>query len=381
MKGLIKNKLKLVCLLTYALLVLGCEQETPNDPGPGNNPGPTPQSNTLNLGLVFNDAQLISGTMPSNSNLSDLKINKDTINVWPGIKARIEIQNLNAVAIGSILVQIPGADGYYEVSIEEEESTDTISVFYVDIDPTDLNLPLDGDIIISPADPNGDVIDEFDHPIHVDTPFDENVGSGPDGTGPGTCKPAIRKDLFWIYSSIDDEFHNAPNFPFYQSDYEVEGCCFNGRSQVCGTAAPNSTVAVTEQYSRTNSQYLYFFEDNLGYTYEKEKAFNDYAPDKTDFCTSTPGYSFRHSGIYTGGEYSITPNSFETVFNITIHSLDFTTKDLLDVGFPPEIVVNENNSRYKYSLGCRYFIFEIDVEGDKVLRVYENVEDFDLWYD
>ena len=266
MKGLIKNTLRLVCLLTFALLVLACEEETPKDPGPGNNPGPTPQSstdaNTLNLGLVFNDGQLISGTMPTNSNLGDLKINRDTINVWPGIKARIEIQNHTSIAIGSILVQIPGADGYYQAPTEEGEDNDTISVFYVDIDPEGLDLPLNGDIIISAADPNGEVIDEFGHPIHVDTPFDENVGSGPDGTGQGNCKPAIRKDLFWIYTSIDDEFQNAPNYPFYRSDYEVEGCCFNGRSQVCGTAAPNSAVAVTEQYGRTNSQYLYFFEDD-----------------------------------------------------------------------------------------------------------------------
>ncbi|MGI9545000.1 MAG: hypothetical protein ACR2MX_17190 [Cyclobacteriaceae bacterium] len=386
MKSYKKSQLGWGVLLLLGIFLLACEEETPNDPGPGNNPGPTPQTNidanTLNQGLVFNDAQLISGTMPANSNLADLKINKDTINIWPGINARIEIQNHNTIAIGSILVQIPGADGYYQAAVEEEESTDSISVFYVDIDPKGLDLPLNGDIIISPADLNGEVIDEFDHPLHVDTPFNENVGSGPDGTGQGTCKPALRKDLFWIYTSLEGKFWSAPGFPFYQSDYEVEGCCFSGRSQVCGTAAPNSTVAVTEQYARTESQYLYFFEDNLGYAYEMEKTFNDYDPDKTDFCSSTPGYSFRKPGIYTGGEYSITPNSFETVYNVIIHTLDFTTKDALDVGFFPTIIVNEGlTGRYKYSLGCRYFIYEVDIEGTKFLRVYENVEDFDLWYD
>ena len=368
------------------LFLIACEEEVPNDSGPGNNPN-TPQNNIsaneISQGLIVSNAQMHSGSPPANSNLFDLKINKDTINLWPGLLSRITILHPEDVSLGGVLVYIAGADEYHEVTIVDEESTDSVSVFYVDIDPEGLDLPHDGDIVILPVDPNGDVIDEFDHPIHIDPPFDEDTGAGPDGTGQGTCPPPLAVPYLWIYTTVDGVFEDAPGYP-HTGSYETMGCCTvddNPKSVPCLGAPPNASVVVDNQYSLVNLELLKLFDDG-DFAYVLNRSFNDYDPDATDFCNGRAGYSFRNSAINMIGKYSITPaNSYETYYKFTIHSTDFTLDDALKVGYFPRIGVNENNPDYQSFINCRYYVENKNIEGQTTTRVFERQPEGENWFD
>ncbi|MGI9552711.1 MAG: hypothetical protein ACR2MT_16020 [Aurantibacter sp.] len=344
--------------------------------------GSTSTVKEINAAFTFNSVSFKSGTPPGNSNLGDLKINKDTINIWPGIRNRIEILNHTGISIGGVIVHMPGADGYHDVALETEESNDTLAVFYIDLDPEGLDLPLNSGILIKPTDGSDQVVDEFDHPLHLDMPYDKNVPGDSSSSNDNGCIPAFNKELHWIYTTLNNAFSDSPNFPFYQSDYTVEGCCYDGNgTSGCAGRPTNATVDVTEQYAKTDGELMEFFDDGE-FAYELEKTFNDYFPDDTDFCSRTPGYSARHPGVYTFGQYSVDGfNSSEDMAVIVINSIEFSLDDLLDTGFGPILKVNEDNPQITYHLGCRYYIESILVEGLDILRVYENVEDFDLWYD
>jgi hypothetical protein len=361
----------------------GNDDADPDDPDPDPD-GSTSTIEEINAAFTFNSASFKSGTPPTNANLGDLKVNKDTINIWPGIQNRVSILNHTGISISGVILHMPGADGYHDAEIEPEESNDTLAVFYVDMDPLGLDLPYNGNILIKPSTGSGEVIDEFDHPIHVDTPFDENVGAGPQGTGQGSCSPASNKNLFWAYTIKNNAFSDAPNFPSYQSDYSVDGCCDDDKSYIsCHPAPENANVDVTEQYARTDMELIKFFADGSGdFVYLLHRTYNDYWPEDTDFCSRSPGYKLRQPRIDTLGKYIVSEeNSAGDMVSITITNINFTTDDLLNYGFGPIPRLNEGNSQLIYLLGCRYYIETILVEGQEILRVFENVEDFDLWYD
>lgn len=386
MKGHIKNTVRLVFLLTFALLVLACEEDNPNDPGPGTNPNP-PQSNNnpsaISQGLLFNNAQLQTGSPPDNANLADLKINKDTINLWPGLKSRISVLNQSNIVIGGVLVLIPEAEEYYEVDIDLDESSDSVSVFYIDLDPKDLDLPYEGGIVILPIDPNGNVIDEFDHPIHIDPPFDEDRGAGPVGNGQGTCEPKLAVPYFWIYTTVDGVFDDAPGYP-HTGVYETMGCCTvddNPKSVPCLGKTPNASVVVDNQYNLVNLEFIKLFGGG-DFINVLERSFNDYDPDGSDFCNSMAGYSFRSGRLNTIGKYSFSPaNSYETFYNFIVHSLDISLDDIGEAGFRPRIGINGNSPDGQAFINCRFMVESWIVEGQTITRVFERQPEGENWFD
>ncbi|MEX0289224.1 MAG: hypothetical protein AB3N14_08925 [Flavobacteriaceae bacterium] len=354
------------------------EDEMPeDDPDEPDEPQPSNSSNEISEALKFNSAQLKTGSPPASSNLSELFIDKDTIKLWPGVRGRIRILNRDQIEISAILVHISGADGHHEVPIEAEESIDSVSVFYIDIDPTDLNLPHDGDIVISPIDPSGEVIDEFDHPLHIDPPFDEAVGAGPDGTEMGNCPPKMAIPYFWIYTTVDGKFSDAPGYP-HGSSYETEGCCDRTRdphnSVPCLGKPPTDKIVVNNQYSLTDEEFIKLF--GTDFIYALDRSINNFDYDASDFCEGRAAYSFAEVGLQATGTSSFTPaNGFETFYEFTIHTMDVFDRDS---GVFPRIGPNENGS--PAYINCNYLIVTSLTEGSITTKVFERQPEGENWH-
>lgn len=354
------NHLIIVVLLLCGLLLAACESNVGGeDPEPPEEKEPpvenTGQVNKISENLILKNAKLITGTLPPNANLSDLKIDKETLNLLPGIKNRVRILNKERVAISSILVHIHGTGSYYEVPVEPDESNDTLSVFYIDIDPG-------GQVIDTP------VLDT----LHVDPPFDENPNGG--GPAPGKIDAALDKNLHWIYTEIDGVFENAPGF-YVPGSYETRGCCINGVSATRCTDY-DKVVVVNNQWSLIDLEVIKFNDGRDDFTYQLERSFNDYDPKGTDFCTGRPGYSARSSGAYTAGTYSMSPaNGFETFYEIVIEDIQWTLDDAVNLGYSPFTQVNTQNPDFEYYLGSHFYIERLNVEGSTILRVFETKEE------
>ncbi len=385
MKSLLNYRFYLLLFSICLLIFLSCEKNEVNN-GPPMEDAIDPEeeestdnSDDINQAFKFNSSQLKNGNTPENKNLSDLKLDKDTIKLWPGIKGRVRILNRDEVSIPAVLLQISGAMGYHEVSMEDEQSIDSISVFYVDIDPEGLDLPYDGDITISPIDPNGDVIDEFDLPIHIDPPFDENVGAGPDGMDKGSCTPKMATPYFWIYTTVEGVFYDAPGYPRTGDDYEVLGCCTvddNPKSVPCLGRTPNARVIVTNDYSLTNEEFIKLFVDK--YIYQLARSINSFSYDNSDFCLERPGYSLSNVGLTAIGDFLYSPaNGFETFYNFTIKTMDVTDRDF---GVFPRIGPNENSSDSQAYINCNYLVATSLTEGVITTRVFERQADGMNWH-
>ena len=391
MKYLNKHLSIVVLLMLCGLLLASCksgpsspeeEEETIENPEES-----TTDANKISENLILENAKRIPGALPANAKqgnvqLAAAQIDKDKINLWPGIKNRIRIRSDGATFVSGGLMHIVGADHYYEVAAVADESTDSISVFYIDIDPKDLDLPLSGKIKIVPIGPGGEIITTFEDTLEIDTPFDEDTGGGPDGTTPGTLKPALDTNLHWIYTERNGVFDTAPGF-IYKNSYQTRGCCVEGKSET-RCQVYDKVVNVDEQYSLIKEEVIIFFDNaSSTFAYVLERFFNDYDPKGTDFCTGRAGYSARSSGIGTPGTYSISPaNGFETFYNIVIEDIQWTLDDAANLGYSPFTQINAQRPDFEYFLGSNYYVERIIVEGGVTLRVFEaKGENSPEWHD
>lgn len=377
MKAQIKNLL-LLFMITFCSIIYfsSCTEEVDDEepiPDTGNiNQGDSLQLiNKINSALKLTDAKVKSGTIPPSANLADLKFDKDTIHFWPGIKTRIRILKEQNVFIGGISLQVKGADEYYEIPIEENESNDTIVVFYMDLDPENLELPFDfGLLKIVPTNDKGEGIDEGEKPIEADPPFDDDTyDPGKHNKTPNP--PLLNKNLYWIYTTVDGEFQNAPGYTT-TSSYTTMGCCNDGYSEPCiSFQSPNASIQVDNQYSLTDFEVIKFHDDQT-WIYQLKRSFNDYYPQNSDFCTGKAGYKYRSGQIIDGGAYKLTPaNGFETFYKVTILTSDLTLEDALNAGFGSITNVNDGFPDYEYYLGSNYYVELINVEGGVMQRVFE----------
>jgi hypothetical protein len=376
----LNNHLSIVVLLLLCGLFLTACESDPSSPEVEEETIEIPEesttdANAISKNLILQNAKLISGPLPThakqgNEQRATVQIDKDNIKLWPGIKNRIRIKCDGTTFVSGGLMHIVGADHYYEVTAVAEESTDSISVFYIDIDPEDLDLPLSGKIKILPIDAGGGIITVIEDSLKVDTPFDEDTGGGPDGTTPGTFKPALDTNLHWIYTERNGVFETAPGF-IYKSSYQTRGCCIDGKSE---TRCPDydKVVNVDEQYSTINLEVIKFYSNNDDFIYQLERFFSDYDPKKTDFCTGFPGYSTRLGTAATGGSYSLSPASgFETFYGVTIEDMHWTLDDAVNLGFSPFTQVNAQNPDFEYFLGANFYVERWNIEGGVTLRVFE----------
>ncbi|WP_203255848.1 hypothetical protein [Hyunsoonleella ulvae] len=387
MKYILNYKFLLIIGVVFVSVIVACdgkensfdsdiEQEDPVDPDPDDpeQTGSISSSNDISAALLLSNAEFRSGSAAASGNLSDLKIDKDTINLWPGVKSRVRILNRDQVSIKNVLIHILGANGYYTMPIVEEESIDSISVFYIDINPKDLDLPYEGKIVISPTDTNGGVIDEFEMPVLIDPPFDEDIGAGPDGNEKGNCPIRVDQQYYlWIYTTIDGEFFDAPGYP-KGGTYETMGCCDRSRipekSVPCLGKPPTEVLVVRNDYSLTNLEYIKLHQDDYFYGYNR--TYNSFNYSESDFCKGAASYSQSKIGLQAFGQFSYEPaNDYGTFYKFIIKNLDYVERE---PGNFANIGPNESFSSIEAYISCKYIIWTTRVEGSVTTRVFERGE-------
>lgn len=239
--------------------------------------------------LIFANSVKVIGTVPSVANTPILKTNtKDTIYTMPGIKIPIRISHPVSTVIKGIYVAVRNSTFYYDVPIDREEESDTVSVIILDIAPTDSKVPYGIPVKITPYDENKSPIDEIERIISVEEPS----GNGCDilvqrpstlGDTTGTWSP----EWFWFATLVfnpNDEitFMNAPGQTFI-TDTKYEGCCDPNRPQ--GKCHPLSTTLNAQVnarilYSIQNETFTFFTDGTFArQTHEHKQNFD---PQTTD---------------------------------------------------------------------------------------------------
>lgn len=252
-----------------------------DDPPIGND---TPNANEISSGLLLDNATVHSGEIPAISPTADLKIDKDTLFLTEGIKNRIRILKPDglAQAIPSILIQVQGAEEFFEIIPEEEETTDSTLVFYMEFDPDPVkdDIPLSFEIKIVPKDEDDNGVDKFTKVVVVE---EKNADS---------CSPLNPyPNWVWIWTTTAGVVTAAPGMPV-GTVASTNGCCMEGYSVDCiANAIPEEEWLSLSYaaYSMANFEYISFSDDGSfigGLTEQTQNL--DYS--ESDFCVGVAAY-------------------------------------------------------------------------------------------
>ena len=129
-------------------------------------PGGSPDADSLSDHLQFLKATKKQGSIPKGPSGSSLKISlEDTLYLVDQVVLPIKFQHLDTTQnVSGIFLQVEAlvngspvdASNYYDVpEVPELDSSDTVSVIMVGINPTDLQLPLSFNVIITPYNSSG----------------------------------------------------------------------------------------------------------------------------------------------------------------------------------------------------------------------------------
>jgi len=335
------------------------------DDSPDDNDPPTDEldMNKVSDQLIFENATSMTGNIPASSNLTDLKIDKDTIFLVEEFKNRIQILSPQTFGSGiSTYVQVKGANKYFDIIPPEGEVTDTVYAFYIGIDPVDLKLPITFTLIIS-AHENGNQIDSFEKEVVV-----EKKSVTP-------CSPALpAQNWFWLWTTVDGNLWSVPGVPIRQEG-TVNGCCDinSGVSIDCiANGIPESAwIAMAyENYILANMEYLSFKEDGsmIG---ELVVQTQNIDPSESDFCNTTPDYlrTIKYNKFW--GDYTYNSNASKLSFT----SIEARTSEVYLPDY--DLTVTEYDRYYistffEYEIiSCHFMVERSNLEGSIRERMFE----------
>lgn len=337
-------------------------------------------------GFSFSKSTKVTGSVPPVTNSSLVKTNiGDTLYMLPDIKMPIRISHPQSVVIGGWYVAVKNSTFYYDVSIDQEEDSDTVSVVIVKVDPDEIELPSGGGeqaknipVEITPYDQNGQPIDVITRVLSVEEPSDIcDIRVDGDTVGGAVS------DWIWYSTEIFDskgvlKFINGPRQAF-NANQEVVGCCAD--STICPQAVFNPVTKATDlvydskltaktSYSILGETFTFFKNGTFGrQTVERIKNFSYTA---TDWCAGITGYNDRESIVFYYGTHDYVPGNKAISYFASRKDCD----DPLGIcGYgsrPGEVLHN-----------CEMLAIIVDklmLEGTEEIRLYVRVSS-DLWRD
>lgn len=362
-------------VLIGALFTFNACQTDPEDINPGddeNNENPIDENphdvNKLTGSLVFPGANLISGQIPSVTGNADFKINQDTIFWVEGIKKRIRLRypEMYNGMLTSILFQVKNADHYFELELEESESSDTVAVFYFDFNPTDWELPLSFKVDIALKDETGVIVDEFpERPVEIEKPGD--FGCSPFGD---------RWD--WLYTVVDGVLNRAEGYP-QSTPGTVKGCCVEGVSYYGNCIdTPSEGVVDYEAFNLQDFEYVKFFDggDLAGELHEIIRNVN---PVTSDFCSNTAGYNDRNVHNIFTGKYTF--NQQTGKISLTNMEGQYETVTIGSTVYEVPLPLYFGNFGNVEMISCHFLVDRSNVEGMGMERVFERRSQEFIWFD
>jgi hypothetical protein len=347
----------------------------------------TEEADAILNGFIFSNRTKKTGSVPSVANTSLVKTDmQDTLYALPGIKMPIRISHPESVVVGGWYVAINNSTFYYEVSIDEEEDSDTVSVVILEIDPEEMDLPSGGvefpmniPVEITPHDQGGQPIDVLTRVIAIE----EQPGTCDIRMDGDTIGGAV-SDWIWYSTTIFDsngklKFCNMPYRPF-NATQKVVGCCAD--STICPQAVYNPVTMATDliydsettantSYSIQGETLTFFKNGTFGrLTVEGIKNFSYTA---TDWCGGIAGYNDRQSVVEYYGTHDWVPGRT----TISYHANRKRCDDPLGIcGYgsrPGDIMY-----------GCRILVIMVDrlmLEGTQEVRIYLRTNTLHRWGD
>ncbi len=279
--------------------------------------------------LIFKNAIMHSGNIPTNVSGIDVELDRDTIGLVDGTLPFVGIIKPNGTVLQVAFAQVEGSDTYFEVEFEEAEN-DTLVYLNFEFDGTDWDYPISFNLDIAPVDDSGVPAKIIETTVIVEAPADNNGGCDIDEFLDGKDT----KTYAW-YVTIDRNLapENAPlgyivgwdisgaaysygmerSFP-----QEVSGCCTSSGSYY-GNCIGFPTHALVTGVTKmvVGGARLTFFRDGSVTGYLINKLTQNVDPQNFDFCNGIPGYNINsvdnfYQGTYTfnSSNCSITIDSF-----------------------------------------------------------------------
>ena len=317
-------------------------------------------------------APKITGSVPTVTNTSLIKTNnRDTIYVLPGIKNLIRLSHPESRPIKGLYFAAKGSSFYYDVAIDDEEDSDTVSVILFEINPEEIEPPYDIPIEITAYDDNSQPIDIIERTITVEKPHEGDCGILQPGDTANI--DVLQGGWFWEWTVLlnpdgQPAFINAPARQFFSTQTH-SGCC-DGSACPALVIDPNthqaewiydSEFTVTTYYTIL-LEYFNFFTNGTfhRFTVEGQSAIN---ADDTDWCNGVPAFSYYRDDVYYYGTHDYTPGS-NRISYATTHS------DCAD----PLGLCGYGSRGGQLTFSCHAMIITAGSESQKEIRMYRKTQ-------
>lgn len=392
MKRYFSGKIYLLALVVGCSIALNaCTEEDSPDPRQDDNPedsmnvddndGPDAviDANAVSADLILENASTTNGSIPAASGLADLKLDKDTIFLIEGFKNRIRIlyppTSGFAAGSSSLYIQVEGADQYYDVKLDEEESSDTVGVFYMEFDTDNWEPPFSFKIKIAPHDESGIPIDTITTDVEV-----EKRGNLP-------CSPWITGEEWdWLYTIRDGEVETAPGFG-RTTETHVTGCCFTDVQASVDCIANGFPESEWKKVTGISAYIIDYeilsFASNgnmVGTLQEFIQNLNP-SPEKTNFCSGSLGYITHINDHAFWGEYTYDPSNGQIqFFDLESRAQEVDLEELGTYTVYDKYFINPD---YLYEIiSCHFLMETSSVEGQSRIRLFERRNsEGDIWHD
>jgi hypothetical protein len=321
--------------------------------------------------LLFSNGSKISGAVPAVTNTSAIRTNvKDTLYLMEGAKIPIRFSHPEGQPVAGIFIAVNDGTFYYDVPVEHEEESDTVSIIFIDIDPDELELPYDAPAEIIPYDANDQPLDIVERIITVEEPS----GPGCDITvdRPGTLTDSTglwAPEWYWhhtvVYNSAGEAtFINAPGYAHITLT-AYEGCCDHDDNKNCNILSTTLNATVNAKISYTIMSETFAFFTNGTFARQTHERKQNFDAENTQWCPEIPAYLNDDQVVTYQGTHDYTPGAT---------SISYLTKysncDLCGYGSPGGAL----------AFSCHLLVITRGSEGSKQVRVYVR-DPTSEWYD
>ena len=307
---------KFLSLTICFSFLLSCRKTNDNG-GNGNPSGSSPTADSLSDRLQFFNATKIKGTIPKGLSGSSLKISfEDTLYLVDQVKLPIKFLHLDTTQnVSGIFLQVEAlvggsfvdASNYYDIpEAPELDSSDTVSVLMLGIDPENLKLPFSFNVIITPYNSSHQPIAQAIRPVKI-----QSHKVDPKGTSE-SCGLILPNGITWdwVMSYMEKStFTSTPEKVWGADGQIIRGSCCAGISiyGFCpGDTIPNTHLHFNTFYQIAGEQFG-FFDDGTFHRRTVEAGANP-LPDSSNFCDPFEGLvrSYTHETLYFGN-YTVVP--------------------------------------------------------------------------
>ena len=315
----------------------------------------------------FTSARQITGAVPTVVNSSLLKTNsRDTVYVLPEIKNLIRISHPESRPVKGIYLAVQGSTFYYDVPIDEEEESDTVSVILFEIEPENIEIPYDIPVDITAYDDSGQPIDILERIITVEKPNNNMCDILDDGD---TATNDWARTWQWRWTTLLDQNDqpvriHAPGRMYYSSQTH-SGCCDNSACPAY-VVDPNTKIGkwVYDSEFTVDTHYAILYEGFKFYkngtftrvTIERQSAVD---ADGTDWCNGVPQLTDYLDDVTYFGGHDYSPGDTKISYGTT-RSVCADPLGLCGYG--------SRGGQLTYS--CHAMIITAGVEGQKEMRMY-----------